>query len=102
MKIEDVINILKSNETKNKSDNRIIINYKNNVEFGIELGVVFAKSNNIYEVFIHSKINNEVISQILYKSFDKEVEAEKYYNKIEQYIIHFNVDEIVNEIKKMK
>ena len=100
MKIEDVINIFKSNETKNKNDNRKIIKYKNNVESEIELGVIFAKTNNIYEVFIHSKINNEVISQILYKLFDNKLLGEKYYNKLEQYIIDFNIDGIVDEIKK--
>ncbi len=100
MKIEDVIKIFKTNETKIIDDNRSIIKYKNNVELGIELGVVLSKNSKIYEVFIHSKIENEVISQILYSTFDNEEDAEKYYNQLEQYIVHFNIDEIVNEIKK--
>ena len=100
MKIENVIRIFKLNEKKNKNDNRTIIKYKNNYESGIELGVVFAKTDSIYEVFIHSKIKNEVISQILYKTFNNEEEGKKYYCELEQYITDFNIDEIVHEIKK--
>ena len=100
MKIEDVIKVFKSSETKNIDDNRTVIKYKNNAELGIELGVVLSKSNKKYEVFVHSKIENEVISQMLYSIFDNEEDAEKYYNHLEQYIVHFNIDEIVNEIKK--
>ena len=100
MKIEDVIKVFKMNETKNIDDNRTVIKYKNNVELGIELGVVLSKTSKIYEVFIHSKIENEVMSQILYSTFDTEEDAEKYYNQLEQYVIDFNINEIINEIKK--
>ena len=100
MKIEDVIKVFKSCETNNNNNNRTIIKYKNNVEAGIELGVVLAKTDSMYEVFIHSKIKNEVISQILYSTYDNEEEGKEYYNKLEQYITNFNLEGIVDEIKK--
>ena len=102
MKIEDVIKIFKINEKKNIDDNRTIIKYKNNIEYGIELGVVFSKNDKKYEVFIHSKINNEIISQILYSTFGNKEDAEKYYDKLEQFIVHFSIDKIINEIEKRK
>ncbi len=100
MKIEDVIKLFKIDEIKNIDDNRTVIKYKNNVQSGIELGVVFSKSDKTYEVFIHSKINNEIISKLLYRTFDNKKDGERYYSQLEQYIINFNIDEIVNEIKK--
>lgn len=102
MKIEDVIKLFKIDEIKNIDDNRTVIKYKNNVQSGIELGVVFSKSDKTYEVFIHSKINNEIISKLLYHTFDNKKDGERYYSQLEQYIINFNIDEIANEIKKRK
>ena len=44
------------------------------------------------------KINNEVLSQLLYSPFNKLDEATKHYNKLEKYIIDFDLEGIVKEI----
>lgn len=98
--MEDIVKILKSNVTKNNNDNRHIINFKNNVEYGNEIGIVLSNiDNSIFEVFIHAKINNEIISQLLYSTFNNIEEATKHYDKLEKYIINFDLEGIVKEIK---
>ena len=100
MNIDNVIKVLKENASKNDDDSREIIKYKNNVEYGNEIGIVLSNNDNsIFEVFIHVKINKEVISQILYSTFYNINDASNYYNKLEKYIINFDLDGIVNEIK---
>lgn len=99
MKIDNVVKILKSNVTNNSNDNRQIINYKNNVEYGDEIGIVLSNiDKSTFEVFIHAKINNKIISQLLYSTFNNIDEATQYYNKLEKYITDFDLDGIVNEI----
>lgn len=101
MKIDNVVKILKNNVTNNSNDNRQIINYKNNVEYGDELGIVLSNiDKSTFEVFIHAKINKEVISQILYSTFNNINDATNYYNKLEKYIIDFDLEGITREIKK--
>ena len=99
MKIDNVVKILKSNVTNNSNDNRQIINYKNNVEYGDEIGIVLSNiDKSTFEVFIHAKINNKIISQLLYSTFNNIDEATQYYNKLEKYITDFDLEGIVNEI----
>ena len=99
MKIDDIVKILKENITINKNDSRQIIKHKNNVENGNEIGIVLSNiDNSTFEVFIHAKINNEVLSQLLYSPFNKLDEATKHYNKLEKYIIDFDLEGIVKEI----
>lgn len=100
MKIEDIVKILKDNITTNGNDSRQIINHKNNVEYGNEIGIVLSNiDNSIFEVFIHAKINNKIISQLLYSTFTNIDEATNYYNKLENYINDFDLEGIVKEIK---
>ena len=99
MKFEELVKILINNMTTNKNDSRQIIKHKNNVEYGNEIGIVLSNvDNSIFEVFIHAKINNEVLSQLLYSTFNNIEEASKYYNKLEKYIIDFDLEGIVKEI----
>ena len=100
MKIDDIVKTLKENVTINNNDSRQIIKNKNNVEYGNEIGIVLSSiDNSIFEVFIHAKINNEIISQLLYSTFNDIDEAVIYYNKLEKYITDFNLEGIANEIK---
>lgn len=100
MKIDDIVKILKSNVSKNNNDDRQIIKHKNNTEYGDEIGIILSNiDNSIFEVFIHAKINKEVISQLLYSTFTNIDEATQYYNKLENYITDFDLEGIVNEIK---
>ncbi len=99
MKIEDIVKILKNNVKKNTNDNRQIIKHKNNAKNGNEIGIVLSNiDNSTFEVFIHVKINNEVISQLLYSTFNNIDEATKHYDKLEKYIIDFDLEGIVKEI----
>ncbi len=99
MKIDEIVKILKNNITNNSNDNRQIIKYKNNVECGNEIGIVLSNIDNyIFEVFIHAKINNEVLSQLLYSTFNKIDDATNHYNKLEKYITNFDLEGIVKEI----
>ncbi len=100
MKTEDIVKLLKNNVIKNKDDNRQIIKHKNNVKYGDEIGIVLSNiDKSTFEVFIHAKINNQIISQLLYSTFNNIDEATQYYNKLEKYITDFNLEGIVNEIK---
>ncbi len=100
MKFESVVKILKDSVTINKNDSRQIIKHNNNVEYNNQLGIVLSNiEKSIYEVFIHAKINGEVISQLLYSTFNNIDEANKYYNKLEKYIVNFDLEGIVSEIK---
>ncbi len=100
MEMEDIIKILKNNVTKINNDSRQIIKHKNNVEYGDEIGIVLSNiDKSTFEVFIHAKINNKIISQLLYSTFNKIDEANKYYNKLEKYIIDFDLEGIIKEIK---
>jgi len=100
MKFEDIVKILKDNVTTNKNDSRQIIKYKNNVKYGDEIGIVLSNiDNSIFEVFIHAKINNEIMSQLLYSIFNNIDEATQYYNKLEKYINDFDLVGLVKEIK---
>ena len=51
-------------------------------------------------IFIHSKINGEVISQILYKTFNNIDDSTTYYNKLEEFVINFDLQSIIDEINK--
>lgn len=99
MNIDNIVKKLKNNVTINNNDSRQIIKYKNNAEYGNEIGIVLSNTDNsIFEVFIHTKINNEIISQLLYSTFNNIEEATKYYDKLEKYIIDFDLEGIVKEI----
>ncbi len=99
MKTDDIVKILKSEVSKNKNDSRQIIKHINNTKYGNEIGIVLSNTDNsIFEVFIHARINNEIISQILYSTFNNIDEAFKYYNKLENYISNFDLEGIVKEI----
>ena len=99
MKIDDIVKTLKENVTINNNDSRQIIKNKNNVEYGNEIGIVLSSiDNSIFEVFIHAKINNEIMSQLLYSTFNDIDEAVIYYNKLENYISNFDLEGIVKEI----
>lgn len=99
MNIDTIVEMLKNNAEKHLDDSRQIIKYKNNTEYGNEIGIVLSKTNtSIFEVFIHVKINNEVISQILYSTFNNIDDATNYYNKLEKYIKVFDIDGIAKEI----
>ena len=66
MKNDQVIDILKNNAEEHLNDSRQIVKHKNNSLNGNQLGVVLSNiDNTTFEVFIHSKINGEVISQIV-------------------------------------
>ena len=85
MNIDDIVEILKKNVTSNNDDSRQIIKHNNNVEYGNEIGIVLSNiDSSIFEVFVHAKINGEVMSQLLYSTFNNIDEANKYYNKIEK------------------
>ena len=100
MDIDQVKTILKKNETKNYNDSRLILKNKNNVMHGNEIGVVLSIiNNNLFEVFIHAKIDNEVFSQILYSTFNNIIEANEYYDKLLKYIINYDIEGIIAEIK---
>lgn len=100
MDIDQVKTILKKNETKNYNDSRQILKNKNNVMHGNEIGVVLSIiNNNLFEVFIHAKIDNEVFSQILYSTFNTIIEANEYYDKLLKYIINYDIEGIIAEIK---
>ena len=99
MNDDEILNILRKNSTKHPNDSRQIIKYKNNVLYGNELGVVLSNINNdTFEVFIHFKYNKEVISQILYKTFDNIIEATDLYNRYETYVINFDIEKIIEEV----
>lgn len=100
MKFEDIVKILRDNMTTNKNDSRQIIKHRNNALYGDEIGIVLSNiDKSTFEVFIHAKINNKIISQLLYSTFNNINEATQYYNKLEKYITDFNLEGIVNEIK---
>ena len=101
MKNDQVIDILKNNAEEHLNDSRQIVKHKNNSLNGNQLGVVLSNiENTTFEVFIHSKINGEVISQILYKTFNNIDDSTTYYNKLEEYVINFDLQSIIDEINK--
>ena len=100
MKTDDIVKILKGNVSKNNNDSRQIIKHNNNTKYGNEIGIVLSNiDKSTFEVFIHAKINNEIISQLLYSTFNNIDEATNHYNKLEKYINDFNLEGIVKEIK---
>ena len=69
------------------------------IEYGDEIGIVLSNIDKpTFEVFIHAKINNKIISQLLYSTFNNIDEATQYYNKLEKYITDFDLEGIVNEM----
>ena len=103
MDIDGIIDILKKNAEKHPNDNRQIIKFKNDVFCGIQIGSVLSHIDyRLYEVYIHFKINDEVISQVLYTTFNNVKDATEYYNRIEEYIINFDIESILKEIELRK
>ena len=101
MKNDQVIDILKNNAEEHLNDSRQIVKHKNNSLNGNQLGVVLSNiDNTTFEVFIHSKIDGEVISQILYKTFNNIDDSTMYYNKLEEFVINFDLQSIIDEINK--
>ena len=101
MKNDQVIDILKNNAEEHLNDSRQIVKHKNNSLNGNQLGVVLSNiDNTTFEVFIHSKIDGEVISQILYKTFNNIDDSIMYYNKLEEFVINFDLQSIIDEINK--
>ena len=101
MKNDQVIDILRNNAEEHLNDSRQIVKHKNNSLNGNQLGVVLSNiDNTTFEVFIHSKINGEVISQILYKTFNNIDDSTMYYNKLEEFVINFDLQSIIDEINK--
>ena len=101
MNIDDIIEVLKSNAEKHPNDNRQIIKYKNNVIYGNEFGVILSNvDDKIFEVFIHATINKEVVSQILYTTFNNIYEANKLYEELEGYIVNNDIKSIIDRIQK--
>ena len=101
MKNDQVIEVLKNNAEEHLNDSRQIVKHKNNSLYGNQLGVVLSNiDNTTFEVFIHSKINGEVISQILYKTFNNIDDSTMYYNKLEEFVINFDLQSIIDEINK--
>lgn len=98
----ELITILKSAESKHKNDDRKILQYRNEIIFGNEMGIVLSNiDENKYDVFLHAKIDNTVISQILYEEFDNIEDATNYYKEYEEYIINNNLREILNKINDL-
>ena len=101
MNIDNIVEILKTNAEKHPNDSRQIIKYKNNVIYGNEFGVILSNvDDKIFEVFIHATINKEVISQILYTTFNNIYEANKFYEELEEYIINNDIKSIIERIQK--
>ena len=101
MENDQVIEILKKNVVKHPNDSRQIIKHKNNLLYGNQFGVILSNIDlTTFEVFVTAVIDKEVISPILYTTFNNINEATDYYNKLEQYIIKLDMDSIVNEINK--
>ena len=101
MKNDQVIDILRNNAEEHLNDSRQIVKHKNNSLNGNQLGVVLSNiDNTTFEVFIHSKIDGEVISQILYKTFNNIDDSTMYYNKLEEFVINFDLQSIIDEINK--
>ena len=101
MNIDNIVEVLKSNAEKHPNDSRQIIKYKNNVIFGNEFGVILSNvDGKIFEVFIHATINKEVISQIVYTTFNNINEANKLYEELEEYIINNDIKSIIDRIQK--
>lgn len=99
MNIDNIVKVFKENESKHPDDSRQIIKNKNNVMYGNEIGVVLSNiESKIFEVFVHAKINGEVISQILYSTFNSINDAIEYYNRLERYIIDFDMKGLISEI----
>lgn len=103
MNIEELEKLLEENSAKDENDDREIIKFKNNVEYGNEIGSILSTiKGKIYEVFIHVTVEGKAYSKLLYKTFDKIEDATNYYNKIEKYIIEYNIKSIIDEIKNPK
>ena len=99
MNDDNIVKILKANAEKHVDDSRQIIKHKNNVMYGNQIGVVLSNINNdTFEVFIHLTINKEVISQVLYTTFNNITDATNLYSKYEKYIIDFDIRSILEEI----
>lgn len=103
MKLDKIVETLKKNATKHPNDSRQIIKYKNDVFYGIQIGSVLSHIDyKLYEVFIHFKINDEVISQVLYTTFNNIKDATVYYNHLEEYVTNFDIESIIKEIENNK
>ena len=99
MNMNDLHILLENNSIKDTNNDREIIKFKNNVEFGNEIGSILSTiKGKIYEVFIHITIEKKVYSKLLYKTFDNINEAEKYYTKLEKYITDYDINNIINDI----
>lgn len=98
---EELIKIFKKVETKNNDDSRTILKHNNRIIFGNEFGIVLSKiKDNSYEVFLHAKIDKNVISQILYEKYDVEELANIAYDKFLSYINNNDLESIINECQK--
>lgn len=103
MNIEELEKLLETNSVKDTNDDRTIIDFKNNIEDGNEIGVVLSTINyKIYEVYIHITIDQKVYSKLLYTTFNNIEEARILYDKFKEYIINYDVKSIVSLIKNEK
>lgn len=97
---EKLINILKTAQSNNKNDEREILDHYINIIEGNEMGVVLSsidKKN--YEVFLHARINKEVISQILFSSYNNVDDAYDRFNYYKNLLESSNITPIIELIE---
>ena len=103
MNIEELEKLLETNSVKDTNDDRTIIDFKNNIEDGNEIGVILSTINyKIYEVYIHITIDQKVYSKLLYTTFNNIEEARKHYKELEEYVINYDVKTLIDRIKNDK
>ena len=103
MNIEELEKLLEIKSVKDKNDERTIIDFKNNIEEGNEIGVVLSTINQeFYEVYIHITIDQKVYSKLLYTTFNNIEEAQKHYKELEGYVINYDVKTLIDRIKNEK
>ena len=103
MNIEELEKLLETNSVKDINDDRTIIDFKNNIEDGNEIGVVLSTIKyKVYEVYIHITIDQKVYSKLLYTTFNNIEDARILYNQYEEYIINYDVKAIISLIKNEK
>ena len=103
MNIEELEKLFEIKSVKDKNDERTIIDFKNNIEDGNEIGVVLSMINQeFYEVYIHITIDKKVYSKLLYTTFNNIEEAQNLYKELEEYVINYDIKTIIDKIKNEK
>ncbi len=103
MNIKDKINSLKNYSTKTSTidmDKELLDIYEDRND-DYEKGIIsYELINGEYETYIYVQTGNNIASTLFYKKTKNKEENIKYYNKMKDFIIKSNIDDIIKKCDK--